>query len=234
MGKTGGGQPHRYLYRSWYLLVVYIGIILACFRVAQECDANRTKCTRQVMGHIYPGSFLLGLAWSWNKPALRAYECGGMIVFWLFYWSVDAVQQSGVDFGDLKTLQHYMFTMFVGVCGLFRLARGPARDAFIMVILVIGFGFFVSMHPQPNAIGLTMHALCSLWLGCFLVAYLAKADEEATAFMVLAAITFVSSQLGLTAAATPYMDTVAYFAIVTVCSLCVDGLCYSTAPGNTV
>ena len=230
MIKTGVLQAQRHpsawrLCRNWHLFVLYIGGILSCFHAARKCEEqHHTECMRQVMGHIYPGSFLLGLAWSWNKPELRVYECSGMIVFWLFYWSIDAVQQSGVNFGELKTLQHYMFTMFVGVCGAFRLARGPSRDMFVMVLLVIGFGFFVSMHPQPNAIGLAMHTLCGMWLACFLLAYIAKAEEEGTAFMIVAAITFISSQLGLTTVATRYMDPVAYFALVTVGCLLVDSV----------
>lgn len=210
--------------RVGYLCALYVSVILVCFRMAQECTAPDNRCTRQVMGHIYPGTFMLGLAWSWNKPVYRTRECMAMVVFWLFYWAVDAVQQLGVDFDDLKTLQHYMFTMFVGLCGGFRLARGPTYDTFIMVLLVAGFGLFVAIHPQPNAIGVTMHAVCSAWLGCFLLAYLAKAELEASAFMVMAATAFVSSQLALTAVATHHMDPVAYFTFVSVFSLAVESL----------
>lgn len=209
--------------RMWYLLVVYIAVILVCYRVALQCRDHKT-CTLQVMGHIYPATFMLGLGWSSHKPAWRYTECVGMVVFWLFYWIIDAVQQSGVDLDNLKTVQHYMFTMLVGVCGIFRHARGPKRDTFVMVLLVIAFALFVFKHPQPNAVGNAMHAATAVWLGCFIVAYVAKAERETFAFMVLAATTFMSSQLGLTTAAAERMDTVAYFAIVTVASLGVDCL----------
>lgn len=172
------------------------------------------------MGHIYPGTFLFLLAWSWKLPRYRKQECWGMVVFWLLYWIIDLIQHRGVDFSDLKIMQHHAFTMFVGMTGLFRLLPwNKDLDSFAMFALVMGFGIFVAMHPQPNSIGVWMHLITSAWLFMFWPAYVLKAENEGTVSLIMAATSFISSQLALTTAASNVMDVVAYFSIVSVVGL---------------
>jgi hypothetical protein len=199
----------------WSKCILYFLMIVVCFRFAAKCD-DAAACRLQVMGHIYPATFMVALAWSWHSPKHRTAECWAMIAFWLMYWIIDAVQQNGVDFSKLKIVQHYAFTLLVGMCGIYRLCRGPIIDTFIMSVLVSGFLLFVYMHPQPNTIGETMHLVCAGWLCAFLVAYLFKCNLEGSAFMIMAATSFVCSQLALTSVAVGCMDTVAYFVLATL------------------
>ena len=137
--------------------VTFIMFLTLCYSLASHCE-DKTLCRLQVMGHVYPGLFMLLLAWSWKQPKYRIAECWGMVSFWLLYWIIDFIQHKGVDFSDLKIMQHYAFTMFVGVAGLFRLLPSNRHlDSFVMFVLVLGFGIFVQRHPQPNDIGTWMH-----------------------------------------------------------------------------
>lgn len=203
----------------WFLLVIFVLLIIYSFLMASTCE-NTTACKLQVMGHIYPGFFIMSLAYSWKYPELRQKECAGMITFWLMYWTIDLIQHKGVDTHNLKIMQHYSYTMLVGVCGIFRLMNSKA-DKFIMTILSIGFAFFVLMHPQPNDIGIKTHNMCAVWTLMFLIAFLFDAKHEGTMFLLLSAFTFMSSQLALTEHASKIMDPVAYFSFVTAWSLLV-------------
>lgn len=196
--------------------VTFILFLTLCYSLASHCE-DKTLCRLQVMGHVYPGLFMLLLAWSWKQPKYRIAECWGMVSFWLLYWIIDFIQHKGVDFSDLKTMQHYAFTMFVGVAGLFRLLPSNRHlDSFVIFVLILGFGIFVQRHPQPNDIGTWMHTITAMWLAIYWPAYVLKATAEGTAFLVMAATYFIFSQLALTSFASKYMDVVAYFSCVAV------------------
>lgn len=219
---TAAPNSQKTVYCVWYIYLLYIHVLLVCYRAALECQDYK-MCAHQVVGHMYPATFMIGLALSCTKPHLRATECLAMIGFWLAYWICDAVQQSGVNFNNPDTLQNYLNTMLIGLCGLYRHVKGPKSDKVVMVFLGWAFALYVSMHSQPNVIGATMCTFTAIWLGCFVTAYIVDAKLEASTFMVLAATTFASSQIGLTSVASQYMDPMAYFALIGTLSLFV---CY--------
>ena len=184
------------------------------------------------MGHIYPGTFVYLLAWSWKIPKYRKRECIGMIIFWLFYWIVDAIEQKGVDFDNLKIVQHYAFTLFIGVAGMFRLyPPNRSLDDFIMFAVVMGFAVFVHLHPQPNDIGVWMHAISAMWLSAFYVCYILKLDAEGTACLIMGSTSFIASQLSLTSIASQHMDVIAYLSCTSIVGFIIISITQSfTAP----
>jgi hypothetical protein len=205
-----------------YILVCMLSVVsfvFFCFSAAARCE-NATPCRLQVMGHIFPGSFMYVLAYTWKFPEYRFAECCGMIAFWLIYWVIDFIQHGGVNFQELKIVQHYMFTMFVGAVGAFRLfPPNKSLDTFAMFSIVLGFATFVLRHPQPNSIGVWMHGLTAVWLFMFWLAYAFKTMASGTASLIMAATTFVMSQLSLTTLASHHMDVVAYFSCTTIIGL---------------
>jgi len=215
------------------LLYVYtVCVSYSAIACTKQCpDSIKAHCTRQIPGHLYPAAFVVLFAHTVATRQPRWYQNRGLVLFGVLYVVLDLLLQNGkLDMTDPTTVQHATFTLGITCIGLIRhlyLCRGRCCccvdiDAALFAAITFLFAFFVSQHPQPNAIGNTMHTATIVFA---VAAYAARINEQVrvtTIMLVAGGCTFVHSQLALTHNATQqHIDAVAYLTASTVVAMAV-------------
>lgn len=214
------------------LYVYTVSVSYSAIVCTTQCpDRIKAHCTRQIPGHLYPAAFIALFAHSVATQQPRWYQNRGLVLFGVLYVVMDLLLQNGkLDMTDPTTVQHATFTMGITCIGIIRrlyLCRGRCcccndADAALFAAITLLFAFFVSQHPQPNAIGNTVHTATIVFAVAAYAARIGGQVRATTIMLVAGGCTFVHSQLALTHNATQqHIDAVAYLTASTVVAMAV-------------
>lgn len=234
------GWINPFLVKTSVIIVSLCGNVALLYTGCQtDCEdpqcAETKRCWEQLAGHWYPGIAIMGLAFVvWYGPSRWSYtyiNCG-MVAFGGVY-IVQELIVGGSTSVPRRTIQHLAFTAGISCIGMVRILVGNCiitlpyfkLDVVTFAIVAVLLVVFMMNHPQPNPIGDSMHNQTGFFVVAFWTLYVFRRNQYACWSLLASAVSFITSQYGLTQLATKFdIDVVAYDSIVCVLILLVWAL----------